>query len=159
MTRRPFRPVKPRPVGTPKRAIADLFEQAGGLERVTVRLGVRQTVAYAWTDPQAREEISFARVAALTDPTATAATEYLAGLAGGVFLPVPPIATPIARLTAESIRRHGRAAGDLVEALADGRLTRAEAARALPDLEAALRTLALLRASVAEVANPRVEKD
>jgi hypothetical protein len=157
VTRRPFRPVKPRTVGTPKRAISDLVEQAGGIDQVQVRLGVKQSTAYAYADPQSKKEMSFAKVAALTTPETPACAEYLAALAGGVFLPMPRVDTPIGALTAEAIRRQGRAAADLVDALADGRVTQAEAAAALPDLDSALRALALLHSTVAALARSRAD--
>ncbi len=154
MTRPSFRPVKPRAVGTPKAAVSQLVEQAGGIPHVMVKLGIGQSDAYAWTDPQSPKEMSFARVAALTSPDCTAGVEYLAQLAGGLFLPMPRADTPIGRLTAEAMRRHGTAAARLIEALADQKLTPAEAAQALPELAAALRALALLHSTVADAANP-----
>lgn len=117
-----------------------------------VRLGVGESQVYAYADPESPEQISFARVAALTDEQTPAAAEYLTGLAGGVFLPIPRSDTPIGALTAEAIRKQSQAAADLVDALADGRITRAEAIAALPELEAALRAWAQLRSSVAEIA-------
>lgn len=155
MTRAPFRPVKPRVVGTPKAAVSALVDQAGGIPHVMVRLGIGQSDAYAWTDPQSPKEMSFARVAALTGPDGTAGVEYLAQLAGGLFLPMPRHATPIGSLTAEAVRRHGTAAARLIEALADNKLSQAEARAALPELDSAVRALALLRSTVADVANPR----
>ncbi len=154
MTRRAFRPVKPRIVGTPKAAVCALIDQAGGIPRVMVKLGIGQSDAYAWTDPQSPKEMSFARVAALTAPECTAGAEYLVQLAGGIFLPMPRHDTPIGRLTAEAMRRHGTAAARLIEALADQKLTPAEAAQALPELAGALRALALLHSTVADVARP-----
>jgi transcriptional regulator with XRE-family HTH domain len=55
-------------------------------------------------------------------------------------------------------RSLGRAAADLVEALADNKRTRAEAARVRPDLEAALAALTLVLSSVTKVARPRAKK-
>ena len=75
MTRPAFKPVKPRTIGTPKAAVCELVAQAGGVDRVMVRLGIGKTEAYACTDPQSDREISFARVAALTAPGATACAE------------------------------------------------------------------------------------
>lgn len=155
MTRAPFTPVKPRAVGTPKAAVSSLVAQAGGIPHVMVKLGIGQSDAYAWTDPQSPKEMSFARVAALTGPDCTAGAEYLAQLAGGLFLPMPSAKTPIGSLTAETVRRHGAAAARLVEALADNKLSQAEAAGALPEIDQALRALALLRSTVADVASPR----
>lgn len=155
MTRAPFKPIKPRLAGLPKAAVSALVHQAGGIEHVMVKLGIGQSEAYAWTDPKSPKEMSFARVAALTSPECTAGVEYLAQLAGGLFLPMPRAATPIGILTADAVRQHGKAAAGLVEALADNKLSRAEAREALPELEAAARAIALLLSTVSDVANPR----
>ena len=52
----------------------------------------------------------------------------------------------------------GRAAADLVEALADNKRTRAQAARVRPDLEAAQAALNLVLSRVTKVARPRAKK-
>jgi hypothetical protein len=113
-----FRPVKRRDADTPKGAISDLFEQVGGVKEVQVRLGVGKSQAYAYTDPQAHEELSFARVAALTGPGASAAAEYLASRAGGVFcaLPAGSGGCPMT-MTADAIRENGEGIAAALEAL------------------------------------------
>jgi hypothetical protein len=151
MARRPFRPVKLGDPGSPKAAVARLFDQAGGAERVAVTIGRSQSQTYAYADPDLRDEIAFASVCALTGSAAPAAAEYLAQLAGGVFLPVPSSATPIGALTAETMRAYGEAAADLIGKLADGSFTAAEAKGALEPLDRALRDLAQLRQAVAGV--------
>ena len=155
MTRPAFKPVKPRAIGTPKAAVCDLVAQAGGVERVMVRLGIGKSEAYAYTDPQSDRDISFPRVAALTAPGCTAAVEYLAALAHGVFLPLPAAATTIASLTADALRKHGAAAAELVEAITDDRITIEEARSALPEVEAAARAMALLLVTLTEAAAGR----
>ena len=153
MTGRPaFKPVKPRAIGTPKAAVSELIAQAGGIERVMVKLGIGKTEAYACTDPQSDREISFARVAALTAPGCTAGVEYLAALAHGVFLPLAGDPSHVSTLTADALRKHGAAAADLVEALRDGRVTADEAREALPEVEAAARAMALLLVTLTEAA-------
>lgn len=155
MTRPAFKPVKPREIGTPKAAVSELMAQVGGVERAMVRLGVGKTDAYAFTDPQSDREISFARVAALTAPGATAAVEYLAALAHGVFLPLPAAPATIANLTADALRKHGAATAELVEAMTDDRVAVAEARAALPEVEAAARAMALLLVTLTEAAAGR----
>lgn len=151
MTRPPFNPVKRRQPGTPKAAIADLIAQAGGVPRVQVRLGLGASQVYAYTDPQAADEMSFARVAALTDGSAPAAAEYLAALAGGAFAPGAPAGgADVQALTAESVRVHGEAIAVLLERLSDGQLSGAEARSALPDVDEAVQTLMALRAQLIE---------
>lgn len=149
MTRPAFAPVKRRQPGTPKAAIAALFTEAGGVPRVQVKLGLGASQVYAYSDPQAADEISFARVAALTDSTASAAAEYLAALAGGAFLPgAPPAAGDAQGLTAAAVREHGEAMALLVEYLRDGKLGAGEARRTLPDIDQAVQALMALRAEL-----------
>lgn len=155
MTRPAFKPVKPRAIGTPKAAVCELVAQAGGVERVMVRLGIGKSEAYAYTDPQSDREISFSRVAALTAPGCTSAVEYLAALAHGVFLPLADDPAHISSLTSDALRKHGLAAADMVEALEDGRVTAAEAREALPQVEAAARAMALLMVTLTEAASGR----
>jgi hypothetical protein len=130
-----FRPMKRREADTPKGAISDLFDQVGGVKEVQVRLGVGKSQAYAYTDPQSPEELSFARAAALTGPGASAAAEYLASRAGGVFcaLPAGPGGCPMA-MTADAVREHGEAVAAALEALT-GKPTAAAKAKVRKELE------------------------
>lgn len=148
MSRGRFNPVKPRDPELPKAAVVRLIEQAGGPKEAAVKLGLGLSQIYAVTDPSDGAELSFARVAALTSPEATAAAEYLATRAHGVFFPLPPGDTDIGRLTADSIVQNGEAAGTLVRALQDGRLSAAERAEAIKELDEALHALVLLRVAV-----------
>jgi hypothetical protein len=150
VSRRAFQPVKPREITSPKHAVGELFEQNGGLKHVMVKLAIGKTTAYAFTDPQAPDEISFARVSALTGPEATAAASYLALLAGGVFLPVAPEDADVSTLCADDLRAHGEAVACLVDGLRDGKLTNGEAKKALEKILGALRTLAGLYAVVTQ---------
>lgn len=148
MSRPAFDPVKPRDPELPKAAVARLFNEAGGVQNVAVLLALKPAQIYAFADPGQPEEISFARVAALTAPQATAAAEYLAGRAGGVFLPIDAPDGDVGALTAESITQHGEAIASIVAALADGRLTGPERSKALQELDEALRALVQLRCAV-----------
>lgn len=154
MTRSAFNPFKPRVPGTVKACIVDLFAQAGGPKHVMVKLQLRESQVYAFTDQQSDEQISFARVAALTAPETAAAAEYLAALAGGVFQPVacaPGI--DVQQLTAESARQHGEAVASLIGALADRRITPAEARTALVEIDDCVRGLCGLRALLLEASD------
>jgi len=159
MTRRAFAPTRPGLPGTPKEAVKRLFSQKGGIKNVEVLLGRKHTVVYAYASEGESDEIQFAQVAALTDAVGTAAAEYLASRAGGVFLPVPKSEEALSSLIAESIRRHSLAVAALVEGMADGKLEPIEAANALPNLEAALCLLAQLYSSVAALARKRNGQD
>lgn len=151
-----FKPMKPREVDTPKGAVSELFAQAGGLKMVQNRLGIGKSLAYAYTDVQAPEEISFARVAALTSPTTTAAAEFLAFMAGGVFQPIEDAhAFDGVALTAiaNQTRDHGAAIASIINAIADGRVSPAEREQVLPLIDAAIRGLTQLRAGVIAAAD------
>jgi hypothetical protein len=151
VSRRPaFLPVKPRTIGTPKAAVAEMYRQAGGVERVMVRIGVGKSVAYAFTDEREKDEISFARVAALTGPTVPAGAEYLALLAGGVFLPIVPEHANLNKICADDARSHGEAIAAVLADLHAGKLKHAGAAIALAKIDDALRAITALRAVVDE---------
>lgn len=155
MSRGAFAPVKPCDPELPKAAVRRLVDQNGGIKRTAVKLGLRETQTYAVTDPGMPDEISFARVAALTSQEAPAGAEYLALLAGGVFLPIECASGADVRgLTAEVAREHGDAIGALIAAMADNRITPSEARSALVEVDDCLRTLCGLRALLLKAINP-----
>jgi hypothetical protein len=144
--------VKPCAPELPVAAVRQLIDQAGGPKRVCIRLNLSLSQVYAYADPGEKDEISFARVAALTDREAPAAAEYLAHLAGGAFLPMPAGGSTLALLTAEAMREHAEACAELVRAMADGLVTAAEAGESLEEIDQALRALTHLRTAVADIA-------
>lgn len=147
MKRPAFNPVKPCDPELPKAVVRRLFDQAGGIKRVAVRLGLKEPTVYALADPGVDDEITFARVAAITEPGMPAAAEYLAVLAGGFFQPIEGFQTGDAQgLTASSAREHGEFIAVMVAALADGKVTAEEARQALPEIDDSLRELCRLRA-------------
>jgi hypothetical protein len=155
MTRGAFVPVKPCDPELPKAAVRRLVDQNGGVKRTAVKLGLSTTQTYAVTDPGAPDELSFARAAALTSHEAPAAAEYLALLAGGVFLPIDCAAdVDVRALTAEVAREHGEAIGALISAMADARITPAEARTSLVEVDECLRTLCGLRALLLKAIDP-----
>jgi len=149
-----FAPQKPCEPDDPKLAVRRLYEQLGGVKRAAIRLGLKKSRTYDLADVDDDAAATWAQICALTGPEATAAAEYLALLAGGVFLPVPPPGSAIAELTAETLREYGEASADLVEKLAGG-LTADEAAAALAPLDGALRAVVRLRQAVSDVATGR----
>jgi hypothetical protein len=152
MTRPAFSPVKPIDPELPKAAVRRLFDQAGGIKRTAAKLGYRgDSHVYAMADPAADAEITFAQVVQLTGHEAPACAEYLALVAGGVFLPLPAANTAIGALTGTAMRESGQAAAELIDALTDG-LTPAEATKALPEIDDAVRAWSQLRSRVAAVA-------
>ncbi len=150
MSRPPFLAVKPRKIGTPKAVVAETYRQAGGVDRVMVKIGVGKSTAYAFTDDTAPDQISFARVAALTEPGVTAPAEFLALLAGGVFLPIVPEHADLNTLCADDARAHGEAMATVFAELHAGKLNKSGAAKALAKIDDALRAFTALRVVVDE---------
>ena len=148
MTRASFNPVARRAYESPKRVVGQLFDQRGGIDNVRVLLGRKgKTQLYAFTSETDDAEISFASVAALTEPGATAAAEYLSLRAGGVFLPVAPEQADAPTLCADDARLHGEETAAVIEAMAAG-FKGAEGVQALEKIDKALRALCGLRAAV-----------
>lgn len=155
MTRASFQPVKPCDPELPKAAVRRLFNENGGIKRTAVKLGLSETQTYAVSDPGTPDELSFARVAALTSHEAPAAAEYLALLAGGVFLPIEcATGADVRGLTADVAREHGDAIGALIAAMADSRITPTEARGALVEVDDCLRTLCGLRSLLLKAIDP-----
>lgn len=151
MTRAAFQPVVPRDYGSPKYWICKLFEQRGGLKIVTELLGLKsESTAYALSDPREKAEIHWSRVLLLSGPKWTAAAEGVAYQCGGMFLPLTPDTENLNKLCADDMRAHGEAVATIVDALRDGKWTKAEKVEALQKLDAALRSLTGLRAAIAE---------
>ncbi len=150
-----FKPQTPIEPDMPKAAVRALVDQAGGIKRVATRLGYQgDSQVYAMTRETEPAEMTFAQVAALTDRPSPAAAEYLAALAGGVFLPMPSSDDAIGRLTGEAMREAGEAAAVLVEGLADG-LTPADALAALPEVRDVIRTFSQLLSQLQLLARER----
>lgn len=146
-----FKPMKPRNVETPKGAVSELFDQVGGVKEVQVRLGIGKSMAYAYTDPEAHEELSVARAAALTTPAAPAMAEYFASRAGGVFVALPGATgdCPMA-LTADSMREHGEAVAIALETLTGKASAPAAKAKVRKEIDEAICALAALRGHFGE---------
>lgn len=157
MTRTGFNPVKPCEPELPKAAVRRLFRQHEGTKRVAVKLGLSVAQTYALADPGVSDEISFARIAALTEPGKTAAAEYLALLAGGAFLPVACKADDALQLTADAVRQHGEAMGAIVAGIQDGTLDAAEARASLVELDEAIGGLCSLRALLMSIIRPAAD--
>ena len=152
---RAFRPQKPIDGDLPKAAVRRLFEQVGGIKRVAARLGYRsESQVYAMADGNDPAEITFAQVVQLTGPETSAGAEYLAMVAGGVFLPMPTATSAIGALTGTAVAESGQAVSEMIEALTDG-VTAEEAAKVLPEIDDAVRAWTQLRSRVAAVAKGR----
>jgi len=136
-----------------KDCVAALFRENGGHKCAVDRFGVSLARAYRFTDHHCDEQISFARVAALTSAKTMAAARYLAGLAGGTFLPLPaPKEMPPLVLLADAVDSHASAISSAVRALADGKIEASEAAAVAKTIDKALWNLTSLRAKLVTMA-------
>lgn len=153
MSRPAFKPTKPIDPLLPKAAVQRAIDQAGGVPRTAIAIGVAPPTVYAYADAAAPDEITYARACALSSPTVTAFAEHQAQLAGGVFVPLAPHAGSLADLTADALKQNGEAAAELVQAMADGELRDSERARAIRELDQAIAALVHLRAAVAAKSN------
>jgi hypothetical protein len=150
-----FTPIKPRAYGTPKAAVAKLFEAAGGAPAVMETLGLSRTRVYAFTDPQDDSEISFSRVCALTEERrATPAAEHLAALAGGLFLPLKSADdSDWLAMAGAASTKNAETVASLLSALSPaddtpGEITRTEARELIEVVDQQLAVLALARAKL-----------
>jgi hypothetical protein len=154
-----FSPMKRRNYGTPKEVVARLFEQAGGVPTVMEILELSRTRVYAMADPDDDSEISFSRVAKLTQETqATAAAEHLALSAHGLYLPVGD-AEPADwhAIASKSSRSNARTIATLLDALSNENPTPgtvdAQEARLLIELvDKQIALLAFQRSKLMEIA-------
>lgn len=154
-----FNPVKARPYGEAKAVVARLFEEAGGVPAVMELLDLSRTRVYALADPDSSNDISYARVAKLTEATgASAAAKDLAFLAGGIFMPLEMDADENwLTLAGEASRRHARNIGTLMDSLSEterspGVIDQGEAREILEVLDHQLSVLARQRAKLARIA-------
>lgn len=154
-----FKPVKERPYGEPKAVVAQLFEEAGGVPAVMEYLELSRTRVYALADPDSSNDISYARVAKLTEATgATAAAKDLAFLAGGIFMPLDRDDDDNwLSLAGEASRRHARNISKLMDSLSEterspGVIDEGEAREILEVLDQQLSVLARQRSKLARIA-------
>lgn len=153
-----FNPVKIRRYGEPKEVVARLFEEVGGIPKVMELLDLSRTRVYALADPDSTNEISYTRVATLTEAGARAAAQHLAALAGGIFLPIEKAGDANwLHLAGEASRRNARNISALMESLSEterspGRIDQDEAREILKVLDEQLAVLAVQRAKLAAIA-------
>lgn len=154
-----FKPVKARPYGEAKAVVARLFEEAGGVPAVMELLELSRTRVYALADPDSSNDISYTRVAKLTEATgATAAAKDLAFLAGGIFMPLDRDDDDNwLTLAGEASRRHARNIAALMDSLSEterspGVIDQEEAREILEVLDQQLSVLARQRAKLARIA-------
>lgn len=164
-TKMAFNPVKERRYGEPKEVVARVFEEVGGIPEVMTLLELSRTRVYALADPDSSNDISYARIARLTESGATAAAQHLAALAGGIFLPVDKAADANwLALAGEASRRNARNLAALMESLGEterspGVVDQQEAREILKLLDEQLGILALQRAKLAAIASGEIEAE
>jgi hypothetical protein len=158
-TQMAFNPVKIRRYGEPKEVVARVFEEVGGIPSVMELLDLSRTRVYALADPDSSNEISYARIAKLTESGASAAAQHLAALAGGIFLPIEKAddANWLA-LAGEASRRNARNISAIMESLSEtekspGRIDQDEAREILKVLDEQLGVLAIQRVKLAAIAS------
>lgn len=150
-----FNPRQPAEYGSDKAAVQAAFEQLGGAKRVMALLGLGKTETYELADERRPDEVAtYVQARALTAAGATAFAEDLAFLAGGAFIPMPEAEGALAGLTADLLRQHGETCAQLMQALVDGKVDRAEALRNLPNVHALMADLAAVYAVLLQIAAP-----
>ena len=153
-----MRPMKPRRPGSPHDALAQLMAQIGaaaqgdGVQIAADFEGKTKFTFYKLLDPDQDGELSFVRVARLTEHFgATAAAEHLAGLCGCVLVR-PPASVPGTRDLLASTGRALKETGDVIAAvtgaLGDERICAADRMRILAEIDQAMAQLAALKLSV-----------
>jgi hypothetical protein len=159
-----FTPIKPRAYGTPKAAVAKLFEAVGGADAVMELLELSRTRVYAFADPNDDAEISFTRVCKLTEasrertPTSPGA-EHLTALAGGLYLPLTTASeSEWHAMAGAASRRNARTISGLFDALSPendspGEIDAKEARDLLKLVDEQLAVLAMARAKLMAVAD------
>lgn len=154
-----FNPVKIRRYGEPKEVVARVFEEVGGIPQVMELLDLSRTRVYALADPDSSNEISYTRMATLTEAGATAGAQHLAALAGGIFLPIEKAddANWLA-LAGDASQSSARNISALMESLSEterspGRIDRDEAREILKVLDEQLAVLAVQRAKLVAIAS------
>jgi hypothetical protein len=156
--------MKPRQPGSVFDALVKFFTQIGeaegspgqGIEIAANFEGKSKFTLTHEIDPDDQKHrlslLSAARLAGRFKVPALA--EYFSTLAGGTFLPLPrrDIAPRWAELTSAAIMDMGRFSSEIVQDLADGKISRDEAGRIIILLDEVQRHVAALRAMAGAVA-------
>ncbi len=151
-----FQAVKPRVYGTAEDIAARAFDEAGGVPQVADFFGVRPAVVYAMTDPQQRGDLSVSRALRLTQFLGVKViVEAFAAAAGGAFLPAPEtsVAQSLVELGAESNSEMADLVRSILDAIADGKITKMERRTIRHNLDVLLHTLVRERAKLIAMEN------
>ena len=149
-----MRPMKPRRPGSPHDALAQLMTQIGtsqngdGVQIAADFEGKTKFTFYKLLDPDQDGELSFVRVARLTEHFGvSAAAEHLAGLCGCVLVRPPqsmPSAKDLLVATGAALKETGDVIAEVSAALVDGEVSAADRARILPEIRQAMALFAAL---------------
>lgn len=142
---------KPRPVGSLKRATAELIDQIGSFDRAADLSGVGRNTLFAYTDTAPENLKRYVRADVIRTLEARAeypvVTDYLAHEAGYVLMPAHARnprdwSVEIAELAKET----SDIFATLTVALADGEIDDKEAGRAIAEIDEAIAAAMTLRA-------------
>lgn len=146
-------PMKPRPAGSLKAAVAELVTAAGGLERCAELTGRSTTQLFRYTNPESPDQMPVNVIMALEAIAARPiVTAFLAQALDHVLLPVLPAAAAgdVLPGTATLAAEHSDFFAKLAADLADGRIDPREAGRladeAFEVVQAGMTVIAGLRA-------------
>lgn len=102
-----FSPRYKRPYGTSSDVTARAISELGGIQRVSFTLCRAPSTVAAWTLDTAKTSIPYDRAQEATKAGAVAFVEDLAGLAGGVFMPMGFMSGSFAACMAEACQHFG----------------------------------------------------
>jgi hypothetical protein len=149
---------KVREPGSSHAALDKFFEQCGGPAAVAELLHITKYHVYKYADPDRSDDIGFTKLADLHrlchDKQATALVEYLASLAGGVFMPLPQDGScDIAMLTGDGIMQTAEVGRTVLESVSASspegeRRTSAELRGIHAEIQDVLRVFGRLSAAV-----------
>lgn len=137
-----MRAMKPRKVGGPHELLVEAMAEIGvatkdpahGIERAADFLGMSHWTLRKEIDPDQKGELSFVRASMLASKFKVAAfAHYFAALAGGIFVSLRPTGVDgkWGELTGAAAIDMGRFTSEIVRDLADGKIDKVEAGRAL----------------------------
>lgn len=143
MARPAFKPNKRVPDGTTRAVIAHLYEQAGGAKAVGFALGLAMARTYQIAEEGTLSLDDAARLTFISG--GTAAAEYLATLAGGIFLPVAVEDAAPHALLSRSASEHGEVMALALSTATDGVMDATEAGRIAAEIDDTIRVLVAAR--------------
>lgn len=154
-----MRPMKPRQPGSPHEALARMMEEIGksrgagdGVQLAADFEGKTKFTFYKLLDPDQEGEMSYARIARLTEHfRVLAAAEHLALLCGAVLVAPPDVSLsgdPLDRISADALKEMSDVFVELAKARADGKVDGRDAAVILPEIRGAMTKLAALMLQV-----------